>query len=94
MPVYQKLLEFYAVAFKIFSRRGVDLILHLVWEHNRLPNIIDDIVNQISYLNTLIHKATAEIAHEIRTMMLDTTSEFDHWKMWSKANKTGSRTLA
>ncbi|KAG9231371.1 hypothetical protein BJ875DRAFT_506721 [Amylocarpus encephaloides] len=69
--VYQKLLEFYNVAFEILTRKGVKLVMKIILENDRLPNIVQDFLRHAENLRKLVQKATWEIVEDIRAMLYD-----------------------
>ena len=75
MPVYQKILEFYKVAFDILTKKGARLILKLVVEKNRLPEIVEDFLQYVDNLRKLVEKATFEIVRDIENMLYDYESK-------------------
>lgn len=76
--VYQKLLEFYNAAFEILSRKGAKLVIRVILENDRLPNIFQDFLKHAGNLGKLVQKATLEIVEDIRTMLYDHESTFLH----------------
>lgn len=76
VSVYQKLLEFYNAAFKILTRRGVKLVMKIVLEDGRLPEIVRDFLRHSDLLRKLVQKATWEIVEDIKAML------YDHESMW------------
>ncbi len=74
--VYQKLLEFYAYAFEMISKKGVKLALDVVLDNGRLPAIVDDFLKHADHLRKLIQKATWEIVEDIKAMLYDHESMF------------------
>ena len=74
MLVYQKLLEFYNVAFEMLTRRGVKLVMRMVLENGRLPDIVSDFLRHADLLRKLVEKATWEIVEDIRAMLYDCES--------------------
>jgi len=72
--VYQKLLEFYNVAFEMLTRRGVKLVMRMVLENGRLPDIVSDFLRHADLLRKLVEKATWEIVEDIRAMLYDCES--------------------
>ncbi|KFY93587.1 hypothetical protein V498_04342 [Pseudogymnoascus sp. VKM F-4517 (FW-2822)] len=69
--VYQKLLEFYNVAFEILTRKGAKLVLKIILENDRLPDIIKDFLKHADNLRKLVQKATWEIVEDIKSMLYD-----------------------
>ncbi|KAK4042994.1 hypothetical protein C8A01DRAFT_44062 [Parachaetomium inaequale] len=69
--VYQKLLEFYNVAFEMLSRRGVKLAMRMVLENGRLPTIVSDFLRHADHLRKLVEKAIWEIVEDIKAMLYD-----------------------
>lgn len=76
MLVYQKLLEFYNAAFEILSRKGAKLVMKMVLETDRLPNIVKDFLKHADYLHKLVVNATSNIVADIKKMLLDYESKF------------------
>lgn len=74
--MYEKILEFYKVALEILSKKGVKLMMQMVWETDRLPNIVQDFLRYSDTLRKLIDKATFEIVEDIRSMLYDQQSKF------------------
>lgn len=73
--VYQKLLEFYRVAYEMLSRKGTKLIIKMVLETDRLPNIVQEFLKYSDTLRSLIQKATWEIVEDIKAMLYDHESK-------------------
>lgn len=71
VSVYQKILEFYKVAFEILTRKGAKLVMKLILENNRLPNIVQDFLKHAETLRKLVQKATLEIVEDIKAMLYD-----------------------
>ncbi|KAK3897898.1 hypothetical protein C8A05DRAFT_38527 [Staphylotrichum tortipilum] len=69
--VYQKLLEFYASAFEMLSKKGVKLALEVVLDNGRLPAIVDEFLKHADHLRKLVQKATWEIVEDIKAMLYD-----------------------
>ena len=78
--MYQKLLEFYVVSFEILTRKGVKLVMKIILENDRLPNIVSDFLKHADNLRKIVQKATWEIVEDIRTML------YDHQSMFSSIN--------
>lgn len=64
--VYQKILEFYKVAFEILTRKGAKLIVKMVLDNYRLPSIIQDFLRYSDTLRSVVQKATWEIVEDIK----------------------------
>lgn len=75
--VYQKLLEFYKVAFEILTRKGAKLVMRLILENGRLPSIVQDFLRHADTLRKLVQKATWEIVEDIKAMLYD--QEIGRW---------------
>lgn len=73
--MYQKILEFYKAALEIMSRKGAKLIIEMVLETDRLPNIVQDFLKHSDTLQKLVQKATWEIVEDIRDMLYDCESK-------------------
>ncbi|EKG09569.1 NACHT nucleoside triphosphatase [Macrophomina phaseolina MS6] len=84
VSVYQKILEFYLVAHEILTRRGRKLIMKMILETDRLPNIVQDFLRHADTLRKLIEKATFEIVEDIKTMLYD--HEIARWLDSGKLN--------
>ena len=76
MSVYQKILEFYKVAHEILTRRGVKLVMKMILETDRLPNIVQDFLKHADNLRKLVEKATWEVVEDIKVMLYDSESKF------------------
>lgn len=76
--VYQKLLEFYNVAFKILTRKGAKLVLKMILQNNQLPSIVEEFLRHADNLRKLVQKATWEIVGDIKAMLYDQESTFSH----------------
>ncbi|KFZ04192.1 hypothetical protein V502_10338 [Pseudogymnoascus sp. VKM F-4520 (FW-2644)] len=75
--VYQKLLEFYNVAFEILTRKGAKLVMKIILENDRLPNIVKDFLKHADNLRKIVQKATWEIVEDIKSMLYD--HEISRW---------------
>ncbi|KAJ9269456.1 hypothetical protein DTO212C5_4519 [Paecilomyces variotii] len=75
--VYQKILEFYQAAYDILTRKGARLIMKMVLETDRLPNIIQDFIKYSDILRNLVQKATWEVVEDIKSMLYD--HEISRW---------------
>lgn len=82
--MYQKILEFYQVAYEMLTRRGVKLVLKMVLETDRLPNIVQDFLRHADVLRKLVEKATWEIVEDIKTMLYDNESKLLSSLMFDK----------
>lgn len=74
--MYQKLLEFYNVAFEILTRRGARLVMKMTLENQRLPDIVKEFLRHADLLRKIVQKATWEIVEDIKTMLYDDKSMF------------------
>jgi len=74
--VYQKLLEFYNVAFEILTRKGAKLVMKMILENDRLPNIVQEFLGRAEHLQKLVQNAIWEILGDIQTMLYDQESMF------------------
>ncbi|KAI9739902.1 MAG: hypothetical protein M1818_004958 [Claussenomyces sp. TS43310] len=78
--VYQKILEFYKVAFEILTRKGAKLVMKMILENDRLPSIVEDFLKQADNLRKLVQKATWEIVEDIKAMLYDHENpQFINW---------------
>ena len=75
VSVYQKILEFYKVAFEILTRKGAKLVMKMILENDRLPNIVQDFLRHADTLRKLVQKATWEIVEDIKAMLYDRESK-------------------
>ncbi|KAK1832788.1 hypothetical protein QBC39DRAFT_348224 [Podospora conica] len=71
VSVYQKLLEFYNAAFRILTQKGVKIVMRVVLQDGRLPDIIKDFLRHADLLRKLVQKATWEIVEDIKAMLYD-----------------------
>lgn len=76
--VYQKIIEFYKVAYEMLSRKGAKLIIKMVLETDRLPSIVQDFLRHSDTLRSLIQKATWEIVEDIKAMLYDHESKYSN----------------
>jgi len=74
--VYQKLLEFYNVAFEILTREGAKLVMKMILENDRLPSIVEEFLGRAENLQKLVQNAIWEILGDIQTMLYDQESMF------------------
>ncbi|KAF7562456.1 hypothetical protein G7046_g1687 [Stylonectria norvegica] len=79
VSVYQKLLEFYKAGFEILTKRGAKLVVKLVLENDRLPNIVQDFLRHAETLRKLVQKATWEIVVDIQAMLYDQETSVSRW---------------
>ncbi|KAK6365425.1 hypothetical protein LTR64_008794 [Lithohypha guttulata] len=84
VSVYQKVLEFYQAAHEILTRRGAKLVMTMVLETDRLPNVVHDFLRHADTLRKLIEKATWEVTEDIKGMLYD--QEIDRWLGCSKVS--------
>jgi hypothetical protein len=73
--VYQKILEFYQVAFEILTRKGAKLMMTMILETDRLPNVVKEFLELSENLRILVQKATWEIVEDIKAMLYDRESK-------------------
>lgn len=78
VSVYQKILEFYKAAFEILTRNGAKLLVKMVLDNGRLPNIVQDFLACSENLRKLVQKATWEVVEDIKSMLYDRESKFSH----------------
>ena len=74
--VYQKLLEFYQAAYNIVTKKGFSLVLRMMLESERLPQIVEEFLKQTEFLQKLIGTATAEILKDMEDMVYEQQSAF------------------
>ena len=75
VSVYQKILEFYIVAFEILARKGAKLVMKIIVEKDRLPQIVQDFLKHAETLRKFVQKATWEIVEDIKSMLYDRESK-------------------
>lgn len=73
--MYRKILEFYKVAFEILTRKGAKLVMKMVLEQDRLPEIVQDFLKHADTLRKLVQKATLEIVEDIKSMLYECESK-------------------
>ena len=78
VSVYQKILEFYKVAFEILTKKGANLVMKMILENDRLPKIVRDFLKNAETLRNLVQKATWEIVEDIKAMLYDRESKSLH----------------
>lgn len=87
VSVYQKLLEFYNVAFEILTRKGAKLVMKMILENDRLPNIVQEFLGRAENLRKLVQNAMWEIVEDIKTMLYNDKSMFSRIKIcWVYSN--------
>ncbi|KND93213.1 hypothetical protein TOPH_02393 [Tolypocladium ophioglossoides CBS 100239] len=86
--VYQKLLEFYNAALEILSKKGAKLVIKMVLETDRLPNIVKEFLQYADSLHKLVQTATWNIAEDIKTMLIDHDTR---WLGAKKVKRQGER---
>jgi hypothetical protein len=69
------MLEFYQVAFEILTKKGAKLMMTMILENDRLPNIVKEFLKLSENLRTLVQKATWEIVEDIKAMLYDRESK-------------------
>ena len=74
VAVYKNIVQFHAVAYDILTRRGMKLLIKMVMDKDRLPDIVVEFLAHASTLQKLIQKATAEIALDIKNMLCEERS--------------------
>jgi hypothetical protein len=84
--VYREILEFYKVAHEILTERGRKLVMKMILETDRLPNIIHDFLRHADTLRKLIEKATWEIVEDIKGMLYDRESKLSLPRTWRLQN--------
>lgn len=75
VSVYQKILEFYKVAFGMLEKKGAKLVMTVILQDDRLPNIVQGFLRQADTLRKLVQKATWEIVEDIKVMLYDRESK-------------------
>jgi hypothetical protein len=59
----------------MLSERGRKLVIKMVLETDRLPNIVQSFLEHAETLRKLIEKATWEIVEDMKMMLYDNDSE-------------------
>jgi hypothetical protein len=72
--VYQKILEFYKVALEVLSKSGARMVLRMMLDNVRLPEIVEDFLKRAGTLHKLVVNATQELLLEIKTMLYEQES--------------------
>ncbi|KAI9652058.1 MAG: hypothetical protein M1831_007250 [Alyxoria varia] len=72
--IHKKILEFYQAAFEILTRKRAKLVMKMVLEKHRLPDIVQDFLRHADFLRKLVQKATWEIVEDIKSMLYDRES--------------------
>jgi hypothetical protein len=80
--VYQKILEFYSVAFEILTRKGAKLMMTMILENDRLPNVVKEFLELSANLRILVQKATWEIVEDIKAMLYDRESKVSYTQIY------------
>ncbi|KAH6646799.1 hypothetical protein BKA67DRAFT_525676 [Truncatella angustata] len=71
VKVYRKLLEFYHVAFEMLIKRGTKLLINLVMQDERLPDIVKEFLNHAGQLRDIVHNETLSIVQDMKVMLYD-----------------------
>lgn len=79
VSVYQKILEFYQAICEILTRRGAKLIVKMVLESDRLPNIVQDFLRCSSILHNLVQTTTLRVLQDVHNMIVEDQSTFLHY---------------
>jgi hypothetical protein len=69
--VYQKILEFYDAAIELLTKKGAKLVMRMVLENDRLPNIVQEFLTCADRLHKVIQNATIDILEDIRQLLYD-----------------------
>jgi hypothetical protein len=72
--VYQKIIEFYKVAIEVLADSGAKLILRMMLNNVRLPEIVGEFLQRTGALHKLVVNATHEILVEVKTMLYERES--------------------
>lgn len=80
--MYRQILEFYKTAFEMLTRRGAKLVMKIVLETDRLPNIVQEFLRHANNLGNLVQKATWEIVEDIKSMLYDRESKSSTSACW------------
>ena len=73
--MYQKILDFYIAAYEILDRKGAKMVIKMVVEKDRLPEIVQDFLRHADILRKTVQKATWEIVEDIKSMLYDRESK-------------------
>lgn len=73
--MYKNIVQFHAVAYDILTRKGMRLLIKMVLEKDRLPDIVVEFLAHAGTLQKLIQKATLEIALDIKNMLCEERSK-------------------
>ena len=76
MSVYEKLLEFYVSAYELLSKRRTRLVLAVISDTGKLPDIVKDFLTQAEHLRNIVAKATFDILQDIKFMLYDERSMY------------------
>ncbi|KAJ4247812.1 hypothetical protein NW762_013021 [Fusarium torreyae] len=88
VSVYQKLLEFYVSAYELLSKRRTKLVLAMVSDTGKLPDIVKDFLTQAEHLRSIVAKATFDILQDIKVMLYD-----DRISQWLGRDKLSQQSL-
>lgn len=91
MSVYQKILQFYVVAFGIIARKGAKLVMKIIVEKDRLPQIVEEFLRHADTLRKFVQKATWEIVEDIKSMLYDRESKDLVFESWCACSPDFSR---
>lgn len=74
MPVYKTIVQFHATAYDILTKKGMKLLIKMILEKDRLPEIVEEFLAHAEVLQRLVQKAIAEILLDIEEMLCDSKS--------------------
>lgn len=70
VSVYKKILEFYQALCEILSSKGTKLIIKMVLESDRLPSIVQGVMNCSNILHNLVQTTTLRILQDIEDRII------------------------
>lgn len=59
----------------MLNKKGAKLVMRMILENERLPNIVQDFLRHADNLRKLVQKATWEIVEDIKAMLYDRESK-------------------
>jgi hypothetical protein len=80
--VYQKIIEFYKVAIEVLADSGAKMVLRMMLNNVRLPEIVGEFLQRTGALHKLVVNATHEILVEVKTMLYERESRDTCKDIW------------
>lgn len=77
-------------AFEILARKGAKLVMKIIVEKDRLPQIVQDFLRHADTLRKFVQKATWEIVEDIKSMLYDRESKVVDFHIMMNACSFGS----